>query len=138
MKKLFLFCLFFVCVSVCAQELHRVVSLKTLNGGAVVLQRDEGEYKLRMRGSHNYFFVCLGVKSEAVKMLMYLSDLKLGREDYVILENEQETMVRKGPFGGHALYDVLHLEYCVITRSQAGQLAKIVENDKDDLPIEGE
>lgn len=138
MRKVLLFFMFLVCLSSGAQSLHRVVSLKSLNAGAVVLQRDEGVYKLRMRTKHDYFFVILGERSEAMKILSYLSGLKLGKDDYVILDNEQETMVRKGPLGGHALYDVLHLEYCVITRSQAGQLAGIIENDKDDAPIGAE
>ena len=136
MRKVFLFAMLMVCLLCGAQSLHRVVSLKSLNAGAVVLQRDNGFYKLRMRTKHDYFFVILGNKAEAVQILTYLSELKLGNDDYVFLNNEQETKVSKGPLGGHALYDILQINYCVITRSQAKKLAKVVEDDAEDMPID--
>ena len=130
MRKILLFALLLVSLSAGAQSVHRVVTLKSVNAGAVTLQRDGEQYMLKMRRPQFHFFVMLGTKEEAVKTLLFLSELKLKGDDYVVLDNSQQTKVGRGPLGGHALYDTLGVDYCVITRGQAKELAKVIESDE--------
>jgi hypothetical protein len=55
---------------------------------------------------HPFVSVILGDSTEAVRLLTYMSELKLGKNDRgVYLENMSENVITKGPLGAFNIYE---------------------------------
>ena len=101
-----LVCLFAVSV-MNGQTVHKVRELKSIGLGNVRLQEIDSVYVLVMRTNNSYqptFPVVLGRRDEAIRLLKFISELKIGSRDIVDLENESHNVIKKGPVGGFMVY----------------------------------
>ena len=125
-----------VFLDVYAQKVYRVERLKSFNMGAAVLERvvqADTTYAIVMKSGGAYvsrFTVALGKKDEAIRLLTFISELKLSKDDVVELENETDNFIKKGPLGGLALCEKVTQRYSVITTGQAKKMLEAVKEDK--------
>ena len=78
-----------------------------MNGGAVKLQCLNGMYKLTIRTDNRYqpsFDCMLGNRDNAIRLLRFMSELKLTKNDVVDLENATENTLRLGLFGNLEIF----------------------------------
>ena len=133
MKKVILVLL--SCIALClqAQTVHKVIQLDSYNMGAVKLVRIDSAYALKMRTNNRYqrtFTVALGNRENAIRLLDFISKLKIDGDDIVELENETDNCIKKGPLGGYAIFSTGGQFSCVITKKQAKDMIKVIEENK--------
>ena len=108
MKKYLIVFLMLSCLSVQAQTVHRVNEIKSVAMGGLRLIEDAGEYCMLVRTGNKYepnVVVDLGDSANAVRLLMFMVELKMRSDDIVELENPTENYIYKGGFGGFRIYE---------------------------------
>ena len=97
------------CLSVHAQHKVSVNVIKSVAMGTLKLEESEGTYYMLVETDnryHPFVSVILGDSTEAVRLLTYMSELKLGKNDRgVYLENMSENVIMKGPLGAFNIYE---------------------------------
>lgn len=126
-----LVCMFAVSVMQ-GQTVHKVRNLKTIGFGNVRLQEVDSVYILVMRTKNSFqptFPVVLGKRYEAIRLLKFISELKIGSRDIVDLENESHNVIKKGPVGGFMVYSE-GLQFSQgLTKKQAIGFMEAIEAD---------
>lgn len=75
------------------------------------------------------FPVVLGKRYEAIRLLKFISELKIGSRDIVDLENESHNVIKKGPVGGFMVYSE-GLQFSQgLTKKQAIGFMEAIEAD---------
>ena len=100
MKKLIFILMLCLAMPAAAQKVYRNVELKSFRMGTMKLyMTDSLTYAINFSTGNTFkpTFVCiLGDRENAIKLLTFLRDLKLGDDDVVDLENASENYVTKG------------------------------------------
>lgn len=108
MRKVVLIFFLSMVLAASGQTVHRVNEIKSVAYGALRLIEDAGEYVMLVRTDNRYhpsLSVVLGDSTEAVRLLTFMSDLKLRDDDIVELGNTSENYIYKGAFGGFRIYE---------------------------------
>lgn len=134
-KLLFITLLTLFACGVEAQTVYRNEVIKSLNGGAVKLMCLNGMYKLTIRTDNRYqpsFNCMLGNRDNAIRLLRFMSELKLTKNDVVDLENATENTLRLGLFGNLEIFSEGGTFSGLIAKKQCRQLAELLEETRDD------
>lgn len=108
MRKVVLMFFLSMVLAASGQTVHRVNEIKSVAYGALRLIEDGGQYVMLVRTDNKYHpsvSVVLGDSTEAVRLLTFMSDLKLRDDDIVELGNTSENYIYKGAFGGFRIYE---------------------------------
>ena len=122
MRKLLFVLMMAVAMVSQAQTVIKSVMLKNMYLGNQKLYAVIGKdttYVIQIKISNRYqkqISVGLGDRNEAIRLLSFLNDTKLGKGDVVDLENETHNLVTKNALGGLLVYSE--------GRQFSGQLSK--------------
>ena len=122
MRKLLFVLMLAVAMVSQAQTVTKSVMLKNMYLGNQKLYAVIGKdttYVIQIKISNRYqkqISVGLGDRNEAIRLLSFLNDTKLGKGDVVDLENETHNLVTKNGLGGLLVYSE--------GRQFSGQLSK--------------
>lgn len=108
MKKLIFILMLCLAMPAASQNVYRNVELKSFRMGTMKLyMTDSLTFAITFKTNNRYkptFSCILGKKEQAIKLLTFLKDLKLGDDDVVDLENESENYVTHGMWTALRIY----------------------------------
>ena len=99
---------------VTAQKVLRNREVASVAMGNTKLIEIEGMYSLKLRAQNSfdeYMYVDLGDSANAVRLLMFISELRITEDDVVVLENPSNNTIQKGPMGAFKVYDEFKVVY---------------------------
>ena len=97
-----------------AQKVYRNREVASVAMGNTKLIEIEGKYSLKLRTQNSvdeYMYVDLGDSVNAVRLLTFISELKISDEDVVVLENPSGNTIQKGPMGSFKVFDEFKAAY---------------------------
>lgn len=110
-----------------AQKIVRNREVISVGMGNNKLVEIEGRYTIRMRaqnGVEEYMYVDLGDSANAVRLLTFLSELRVKDDEVVVLENPSDNTIQSGPFGSFKVYDDLKVIYAYTHHTYAEKMLK--------------
>lgn len=91
---------------------NRVVASVAMGNNKLV--EIEGRYSIRMRAANlpdELMYIDLGDSANAVRLLTFLSELRVKDDEVVVLENPSGNTIESGPFGSFTVFDDLKVIY---------------------------
>lgn len=135
MKKLIITILVLVlALPVSAQKVYRSEVLKSYRSGTMKLYETEGKtYSIIFKTGNRFTptFPCvLGDRENALRLLEFLRELKLGDDDMVDLENETKNWVKRGLWGSLRIISEGNQFSYDITKKEIKGMIEIIEKEE--------
>ena len=113
-KYLLLIVAIMIAEMVSAQKVIRNREVASVGMGSNKLIEIEGLYTIRIRaqnGVDEYMYIDLGDSANAVRLLTFLSELRVKDDEVVVLENPSDNTIQSGPMGSFKVYDEFRVIY---------------------------
>ena len=135
MKKLIITMMMLVlALPMSAQTVYRSEVLKSYRSGTMKLYETEGKiYSIIFKTGNRFtptFPCALGDRENALRLLEFLRDLKLGDDDMVDLENETNNWVKRGLWGSLRIISEGNQFSYDITKKEIKGMIEIIEKEE--------
>lgn len=134
MKKLLFVLLICLAVPAAAQKVIKNEELATFRmGGVKLYMTDSVTYALRFRTDNpitNTFPCILGDREQAVRLLTFIRDVKLGDNDVIDLENATGNFVSRGLWGSFRIHSEGKQFSFDITKKEIKKMIEAIEESR--------
>lgn len=130
-----------LCASVVqAQSVTRTKTVENLNFGLhklqYIVEAGDTSYIMSLADvstqRSDRVVIALGTKSNALRLLRFMVDLKLDKDDVAMLENETNNFIMRDGMGGMAVFHELGYRYGRINKYVIKRFIKALEIEKDE------